>query len=168
MGSDATADGTQGRAAGGGYSVRSVWADTCVCANKVRCKCLVSTRGMKGAKRIAPAGACKRATARSAALSESQWQRSKKWSKRSANIFSGTATGEEGLFQSSSCCGSQNQQSLVSSLLILTTATRSPRFLCHWQRSDRSPCVSFSSLSFVTGQKIGPSETAGTPIHVVN
>ena len=94
--------------------------------------------------------------------SKKEWQRSKKWSKRSANIFSGTATGEGGLFQSSSCCGSQNQQSLVYSLLILTTATRSPRLLCHWQRSDRSPYGSFSPLSFVTRQKIGPSETDGT------
>ena len=79
--------GLRGSAAGGGESDRSSWADTCVCTNEVRCKCLVSTRGMKRAKRIAPAGACKRATARSAALSESQWQRSKKSRKAKARRF---------------------------------------------------------------------------------
>ena len=46
--------GLRGSAAGGGESDRSSWADTCVCTNEVRCKCLVSTRGMKGAKGSRP------------------------------------------------------------------------------------------------------------------
>ena len=39
----------------------------------------------------------------------------------------------------SPCCGTQNQQSLVSSLLILTTATHSAPFLCHRQQLPHSP-----------------------------
>ena len=38
------------------------------------------------------------------------------------------------------CCGAQNFcAALRRTLEILTAATRSPRFLCHWQRSVRSP-----------------------------
>ena len=38
------------------------------------------------------------------------------------------------------CCGAQNFcAALRRTLEILTAATRSPRFLCHWQRSPRSP-----------------------------
>ena len=40
----------------------------------------------------------------------------------------------------SSCCGAQNFcAALRRTLKILTAATRSLRFLCHWQRSVRSP-----------------------------
>ena len=39
-----------------------------------------------------------------------------------------------------SCCGVQNFcAALRRTLEILTAATRSPRFLCHWQHSVRSP-----------------------------
>ena len=39
-----------------------------------------------------------------------------------------------------SCCGAQNFcAALRRTLKILTAATRSPRFSCHWQRSVRSP-----------------------------
>ena len=38
------------------------------------------------------------------------------------------------------CCGAQNFcAALRRALEILTAATRSPRFFCHWQRSARSP-----------------------------
>ena len=38
------------------------------------------------------------------------------------------------------CCGAQNFcAALRRTLEILTAATRSPRFFCHWQRSARSP-----------------------------
>ena len=38
------------------------------------------------------------------------------------------------------CCGAQNFcAALRRTLEILTAATRSPRFSCHWQRSARSP-----------------------------
>ena len=38
------------------------------------------------------------------------------------------------------CCGGQNFcAALRRTLEILTAATRSPRFFCHWQRSARSP-----------------------------
>ena len=38
------------------------------------------------------------------------------------------------------CCGAQNFcAALRQTLEILTAATHSPRFLCHWQRSVRSP-----------------------------
>ena len=38
-----------------------------------------------------------------------------------------------------SCCGAQNFCAAIRlSLKILTAATRSPRFFCHWQRSIRS------------------------------
>ena len=39
-----------------------------------------------------------------------------------------------------SCCGAQNfHAALRRTLEILTAATRSPRFIRHWRRSDRSP-----------------------------
>ena len=57
------------------------------------------------------------------------------------------------------CCGAQNFcAALRRTLEILTAATRSPRFLCHWQRSVRSPhrpASTHSMLRFRRGDPCG-------------
>ena len=59
-----------------------------------------------------------------------------------------------------SCCGAQNFcAALRRTLEILTAATRSLRFLCHWQRSVRSPHrpAPPHSLQCVIAQALGAS-----------
>ena len=68
------------------------------------------------------------------------------------------------------CCGSQNFcAALRRTLEILTAATRSPRFLCHWQRSVRSPrarcALAMTGLYMGCGARPGGSSGRPTPTH---